>query len=208
MVPAPDVGLQVPGTGGPALWWLLPYGHPPVPEQVDREHRLVRHKCGHRQVCCNSSWLLHFWLTNGQFFEKLGKTLRPAGKPWPCKTRWPPFAFMTCWLSWTTSIAALPWRTTSCSNTTYAKSRGTYRSVSRQSRFHVGLKCLWQPCLSNSSPGSLPGRPSTHGHDNLQEPEGRAEHPGHGKERRSKTLELFILVLLCFNVISYRIYNI
>lgn len=42
VVPAPDVGLQVPGTGGPALRRLVPHGHPPVPEQVDREHRLVR----------------------------------------------------------------------------------------------------------------------------------------------------------------------
>lgn len=42
VVPASDAGLQVPGAGGPAIRWLLPHGYPTVPEQMDREHRLVR----------------------------------------------------------------------------------------------------------------------------------------------------------------------
>lgn len=33
---------------------------------------------------------------------------------------------------------------------------------------------------ANSSPGSLSGRPTAHGHDHLQEPEGGAEDPGYG----------------------------
>lgn len=54
-----------------------------------------------------------------------------AGKRWPCRTLWPRSASMTSWLSWTTSTAASPWRTTSCYSTTSARSRGTCRSARR-----------------------------------------------------------------------------
>lgn len=54
-----------------------------------------------------------------------------AGKRWPCRTLWPRSASTISWLSWTTSTAASPWRTTFSYSTTSARSRGTYRSTRR-----------------------------------------------------------------------------
>lgn len=125
-----------------------------------------------------------------------------SGTRWRFRTRWPPSGSTTSWLSWTTSTAASPWRTTSCCSTTSARSRGTCRSdpgftasnrdtplqlQPRDRRFYF----LCEEQLLNIEwfvpTGSVPGGSSPHGHDHLQKPEGGGEDPGQCKERRGKT---------------------